>query len=163
MDLVPSQFWILRVLTSSMNQWSQILAVLLGGGEYFGGGWLGWKKHVARACCRRTCSSVCLLVSAISFFPCQCPSASQQPRNTRATNYGEKPLKPGAKESIPPSDGFSQVLVMVAKSNWHHLSSPGFSSQDGQSCLSEGQPGFRKLACMVVGARAGGKSLGRLF
>lgn len=94
------------------------MGVLLGGGKYCweSRGWLGWKEHATRAHCRRTCSACVSLCLCHFFLSLLCPSASQQPRNPRATGYGQKPLKPGAKETIPSSDGSSQVLVMVTKS-----------------------------------------------
>lgn len=85
----------------------------------------GWKKRVARACFGRTClpmcASPCLFVVLLSLLHTTMnegsnllppyPSASQQ-----STDHGQKPLRPGAKETIPTSNCFSQVLAMVTGS-----------------------------------------------
>lgn len=115
---------ILRVVTSLINQRSQVLGVLLGGGKYCweSRGWLGWKEHVTRVHCRRTCSACVSLCLCHFFLSLLCPSASQQPRNPRATGYGQKPLKPGAKETIPSLFGWflSGLSHGDKKSDWLH-------------------------------------------
>lgn len=85
----------------------------------------GWKKRVARACYGRTCLPMCMapclfvvLLSLLhtimnegSNLPPPYPSASQQ-----SPDHGQKHLRPEAKETVPTSNCFSQVLVMATGS-----------------------------------------------
>lgn len=108
---------ILRVVTSLISQRSQVLGVLLGEGKYCweSRGWLGWKEHVARAHCRRTCSacvSLCLSSLSFSAMPFCLPTA-QKPQSHRLWTETSETR---SQKTIPSSDGSSQVLVMVTKS-----------------------------------------------
>ena len=85
----------------------------------------GWKKRVARACYGRTCLPMCMapclfvvllyllhtIMNEGSNLPLPYPSASQQ-----SPDHGQEHLRPEAKETVPTSNCFSQVLVMATGS-----------------------------------------------